>query len=119
MNACCTTPKAICYWATVSFPAWIVFAIIGRFWAPLHASSAATCFFAVAVGCFANALKNRVYHCILTGPLFLVAGVLLLFSNLGVLRINPNLITTVALVGTGLAFVTEWRFARRTTRPSS
>jgi len=66
-----------------------------------------TCLLAMAVGCFANAFKNRTYHCVITGPLFLVAAILLLSSEFT--HIKPVLIWTVVLVGTAIAFLLEWR----------
>jgi hypothetical protein len=111
LKVCCSSPAAICYWFVVSLAAWGVFAVIGNFWRPLHGSSAATCLLAMAVGCFANALKNRTYHCMLTGPLFLIAGTLLLLSNLT--RVKPILVWIGVIVGTGIAFFLEWRYARR------
>jgi hypothetical protein len=35
----------------------------------------------MATGCFANWIKNRSFHCIFTGPLFLVGGVAFLLSD--------------------------------------
>jgi positive regulator of sigma E activity len=65
----------------------------------------------MAVGCIANAFKNRTYHCVLTGPLFLIAAILLLSSNLT--HVKPSLIWTGVVVGTGIAFFLEWRYGRR------
>ena len=65
----------------------------------------------MAIGCFANALKNRTYHCVLTGPLFLIAAILLLSSDLT--HIKPAVIWIVVLVGTGIAFLLEWRYSRK------
>jgi len=110
MNVCCTSRASICYWLVASLAAWAVLAAIGMFWRPLHATSAVTCLLAMAVGCFANAFKNRTYHCVLTGPLFLIAAILLLSSNFT--HIKPALIWAVVLVGTGIAFLLEWRYTR-------
>ena len=111
MKACCSSPASICYWFIVSLAAWAVLAVIGGFWYPLHASSAATCLLAMAVGCFANAFKNRTYHCMLTGPLFLIAAILLLSCNLT--RVKPRVIWAGVILGTGIAFFLEWRYARK------
>src|SRR6266404_9671589 len=81
------------------------------YWHPLHASSGATCLLAMAVGCFANSIKNRTYHCILTGPLFLIAAILLMSSE--IIHVTPRLIWTGVVVGTGIAFSLEWRYARK------
>jgi hypothetical protein len=83
---------------------------MGAFWHPLQGSSAATCLLAMAVGCGANALKNRTYHCLVTGPLFLIGAVLLFSSR--VTLIKPNLVWAGVLVGTAIAFLLEWRYAR-------
>ena len=111
MNVCCSSRASICYWLVVSLAAWAVLATIGMFWQPLHARSAVTCPLAMAVGCFANAVKNRTYHCVLTGPLFLAAAVLLLSSDLT--HVKPALVWVVVLVGSGIAFLLEWRYSRK------
>jgi hypothetical protein len=116
-KVCCSSAASICYWLIVSVAAWAAFLIIGRFWHPLNGSSAATCLLAMSVGCFANSLKNRTYHCILTGPLFLIAGILFLSSNLT--HVKPILIWTGVIVGTGIAFLLEWRYARRISADAS
>ena len=111
MKVCCSSPASICYWLMASVAAWAVLAIIGMFWHPLHATSAVTCLLAMAAGCFANAFKNRTYHCILTGPLFLVAAILLLLS--GSIRIKAGFIWAGVLTGTALAFLLEWLYSRK------
>ena len=113
MNVCCSSPASICYWFVASLAGWVVLAIIGMFWYPLHATSAVTCLLAMAIGCFANAFKNRTYHCVLTGPLFLIGAILLLSSELT--HIKPALIWTAVVVGTGIAFFLEWRYSRKLT----
>ena len=79
------------------------------------ASSAAACLFAMATGCIANWYKNRSFHCALTGPLFLIAGVAFLLARVGVTHVNTVLVWRFVLIGTGIAFLLEWRFARRST----
>ena len=111
MKVCCSSPASICYWLIVSLAAWAVLAIIGVFWYPLHATSAVTCLLAMAVGCFANAFKNHTYHCVLTGPLFSIAAILLLSTDLT--HIKPSLIWVLVIAGTGIAFLLEWRYSRK------
>ena len=53
-EACCSSPAAMCYWLAASLIAWGVFSIIGIYWRPLHALSAATILLAMAIGCVAN-----------------------------------------------------------------
>ena len=105
----------MCYWFVVSLIAWGVLSLIGIYWRPLHASSAAACLFAMAIGCIANWYKNRSFHCVLTGPLFLIAAVAFLLARVGVTQVNTVLVWRFVLIGTGVAFLLEWRFARRST----
>jgi hypothetical protein len=111
MKVCCSSRVSISYWLIASLAAWALFAAIGIFWHPLHGSSAATCLLAMAVGCFDNAFKNRTYHCVLTGPLFLIASILLLSQDLT--DVKPSLVWTGVLLGTAIAFLLEWRYSRK------
>ena len=113
VEACCSSPAALCYWCTASLIAWGVLSVMGIYWRPLHASSAATIPFAMAVGCFANWLKNRTFHCMVTGPLFLIGGVAFLLSSVLVVRVQALWVWPFVLIGTGIAFLLEWRYAKR------
>ncbi len=113
VEACCSSPAAICYWFIVSLIAWGVLAFMGIYWHPLHASSGAACLFAVAIGCLANWLKNRSFHCVITGPLFLIAGAAFLLAGMGVLRVSAPLVWRFVLIGVVIAFLLEWRYAKR------
>jgi hypothetical protein len=90
VGACCSSPAAICYWFIVSLMAWAVLSLIGIYWRPLHASSTATCLFAMAIGCLANWLRNRSFHCAITGPLFLISGVMFLLSGLRMIHFDTR-----------------------------
>jgi hypothetical protein len=113
MEACCSSPAAMCYWFIVSLITWGVLSFIGMYWRPLQAPSAAACLFAMAIGCLANWHKNRSYHCAVTGPLFLIAGVVLLLSGGGMIRVNTLWVWSFLLLGVGIAFLLEWRYAKR------
>jgi hypothetical protein len=112
-EACCSSPAAICYWFIVSLVAWGVLSLIGIYWRPLQISSAA-CLFAMAIGCLANWLRNRTFHCSVTGPLFLVGGVMFVLSSMGVIPRRDTLwIWPVLLLGIGIAFLLEWLYGKR------
>ena len=111
-ESCCSSPGSICYWFSVSLIAWGVLSLIGIVWHPLHALSASTILFAAAIGCFANWHRNRTYHCAITGPLFLVTGLVFMFAGMGVFRVDPSWIWLVVLVGVGIAFLLEWRYTK-------
>jgi hypothetical protein len=112
-EACCSSPAAICYWFVTSLVAWGVLSFIGIYWHPLHASSPAVCLFAMAIGCFANWTRNRTFHCAITGPLFLAGGIVFLLLGERLLRVNANWVWTLVLIGAGIAFLLEWRYAKR------
>jgi hypothetical protein len=111
--ACCTSPAALCYWLTASLIAWGALSLVGIYWHPLRASSATGCLVAMASGCFANWLRNRSYHCIVTGPLFLLAGVALLLSDERLIHLDAQSVWSLVLVGVVIAFLLEWRYAKR------
>lgn len=106
VEGCCSSPATICYWLMVSLIAWGALSIIGIYWGPLHAYSA-TCLFAMSIGCMANWFKNRSLHCTITGPLFLIGGVIFL------IHVNTRWVWPVLLIGTGFAFLLEWLYGRR------
>ncbi len=112
-EACCTSPAALCYWFAVSLMAWGALSLIGIFWRPLHAPSSAACFFAMAIGCLANWRRNRSFHCAITGPLFLIAGVVFLLSGVRMIHVNTLWVWPSVLIGVGIAFLLEWRYAKR------
>jgi hypothetical protein len=112
-QACCSSPSAMCYWCTVSLAAWGLLSFVGIFWRPLHGTSPATILLAAAVGCFANWLKNRTFHCSITAWLFLAGAVVFLLLNVGLIHIEPLFVWLVVAIGTVFSFILEWRYARR------
>ena len=111
-NISCTSPAAWCYWAVVSLVAWGALSIIGIYWQPLQASSAARCLLAAAVGCAANWFRHRSLHCAITAPIFLIGGVVFLLSDARVIRVRDSEVWPFVIIGTGIAFLLEWRYAR-------
>ncbi len=113
VEACCSSPAAMCYWFIVSLMAWGGLSLIGIYWRPLGAPSAAACLFAMAIGCLANWRRNRSFHCAITGPLFLIAGVVFLLSDMSMTHVNSLSVWSFVLIGVGIAFLLEWRYAKR------
>jgi hypothetical protein len=112
-GACCSSPAAMCYWFATSLVAWGALSLIGLYWRPLHGSSPVTILFAMAIGCFANWLRHRTFHCGITGPLFLLAAVVFLMSDVSLVHVNKLLVWPCVLIGVGIAFLLEWRYAQR------
>ena len=82
------------------------------YWYPLHWYAASTILFAAGIGCIANWLRNRSFHCAITAPLFLIGAILFLVGTLGIARVNVGLVWSLLLVGTGVAFLLERRYAK-------
>jgi hypothetical protein len=89
-----------------------VLSFIGIYWRRLHALSAATILLAMAIGCVANWLRHRTLHCGITGPLFLIAAVTFLLSDLRIVHVSSLLVWEFVLIGVGIAFLLEWLYAR-------
>jgi hypothetical protein len=67
----------------------------------------------MAVGCLANWLRNRSFHCAITGPLFLLASVVFVLSDVRKVRVNTLWVWSLVFIGTGIAFLLESRYAKR------
>ncbi len=112
-GACCSSPASICYWLATSLVAWGLLSLFGIYWHPLHPSSAITILFAMAIGCAANWLRNRTFHCAIGGPVFLIAAFVFLLPDVTTFRVNPSWTWIFVLTGVSVAFLLEWRYAKR------
>ena len=114
--ACCSSPSAMCYWCTVSLASWGLLSLVGIYWHPLHATSATTVLFAASIGCFANWIKNRTFHCAITTWIFLAGAVVFLLRSVGLIEVEPRFVWPMITIGTVVAFILEWRYASRARR---
>jgi len=110
---CCSSPATIGYWFAASLTAWGVLSLIGVYWHPLHASAATTILFAMAIGCVANWFRNGSFHCGITGPLFFLAAIVFLLSDLGITHVRDIFVWPCVAIGVAIAFLLEWRLAQR------
>jgi len=112
-RVCCSSPEAICYWFGASLIAWGILSFAELYWHPLRWYAASTALLAMGIGCVANWSRNRSFHCAITAPLFLIAGVLFALGDLGLLRVNASFVWLLVLFGTITSFALEWRYTRR------
>lgn len=101
------------YWCAASLIAWGLLSLAGLYWRLLQASSATIIYLAMGAGCVANWFRNRTFHCGISAPVLLIAGVVSLLLEMHVIYVNSNLVPSVVLIGVGIAFLLEWRYAVR------
>ncbi|HEY2472481.1 MAG TPA: hypothetical protein VGI45_32150 [Terracidiphilus sp.] len=111
-QGCCTTRASIRYWAIVFVAALAPLVALSIYWRPL---SAAAVMFAAGIACVANWLRNRTYHCGISGPILLIAGVVLLLASARVIHADLNAVGIIAIAGVAVSLLLEWRYATRST----
>jgi len=112
-EACCSSPAVMFYWFAASIVAWGLLSLMGLYCSLLGPSSASTTLVAAGIGCIANWLKNRTFHCGITAPLFLIGGIEFVLSDAQIVHIEPRFVWAFVLLGAGIAFLLEWKYARR------
>jgi hypothetical membrane protein len=103
----------MCYWCVVSLAAWGLLSLVGIASHPLHATSAVTILFAASIGCFANWIKNRTFHCSISAWIFLAGAIAFLLTDTGVIQIERRFVWSFVVIGTLLSFILELRYATR------
>ena len=112
-NSCCSSPASMCFWFVASLVAWGLLSLVGVYWNPFRALSSTTIYLATAAGCGANWLKNRTFHCGITAPLLLLAGLVSLLSEVQIISIDTRLVGLFVVMGVGIALLLEWRYGGR------
>jgi hypothetical protein len=112
-RVCCSSPEAICYWFGASLIAWGILSLAGMYWHPLRWYAASTALLAMGIGCVANWFRNRSFHCAITAPQFVIAGIVFALGDMSLVRVNASFIWLLVLLGTVGAFALEWRYAKR------
>jgi len=67
----------------------------------------------MAIGCLANWLRSRTFHCGITAPVFLIGGTAFLLSDVGTIHISTGWVWPFVLISVGIAFLLEWLYAQR------
>lgn len=112
-QACCTSPAAVWFWAVAFAVLYAVGLVVRSTWPAFEPYGDTLLLAALSVACFLNFGRNRTLHCGLTGPLFLIAAVVALLMEAAVWDVNEDVLWGLVLAGVALAFLVEWRVARR------
>ena len=110
-RTCCTTPSALCFWAAAFLILYGATLLATELWPAVGEYHLALLLGAIGGACLINAARNRTYHCTITGPLFLILGAVAAADTAGVWDVSRSLVWGAALIGTGVAFLLEYRFA--------
>ncbi|MGH9409756.1 MAG: hypothetical protein ACRD1V_09915, partial [Vicinamibacterales bacterium] len=83
--------------------------ILRTVWPALNPSENTLLLSALSVACFINFGRNRTYHCVLTGPLFLAGAIVAALTDAGIWHIPSSVLWGAVAMGVGAAYVAEWR----------
>lgn len=117
--ACCSTPASMCYWLGTSVVAWGLLSLVGLYWHPLRPEGAGTIVIGMGIGCVANWVRNRTFHCGITAPLLLIAGMTFMLSDARAIHVEPRFVWPFVAIGAAVAFLLEWRYASRSDYPET
>ena len=107
---CCSSWQSLCFWGC----AFVVFYAAGL--AAIHCLyldgyQSSVLFAALGLACVANAVRNRTFHCLITGPFFLLVALALGLAAAGIWRIHTAPLWTTVVAVVCAAFLLERRFA--------
>jgi hypothetical protein len=108
---CCLTPRAACTWI-VAFLILYGLGLIVLHLAHVERYQGTALFAAMGLACFVNFAQNRSFHCVITGPFFLLVAVALALQSYGTWNVSGAVLWPIVLIVVGIAFLLERRFAR-------
>ena len=94
-------------WARAAWCGFALLAIVGVFAAEPRAALWTLAFGGSGLLCLANAIRSRRFHCIYTGPIFLLGALSTLLRTAGVISISWAWIGSAVFVGVAGALVWE------------
>ena len=107
---CCTSARGLCYFGC----AFLIFYAIGLalvLWLRLEPYELAVLFTALGLACIANLARNRTFHCVITGPFFLLVALALALRAAGIWKVGAGLLWSAVVIVVCAAFLLERRFA--------
>lgn len=109
-NLCCTSPRSLCYWGA----AFLIFYVVGLalvFWLRWQPYELTVLFTALGLACFANLVRNRIFHCAITGPFFFLIAAAFALRASGIWTVSAGALWTIVVIVVCAAFLLEGRFA--------
>ena len=109
----CCTPQACGLWFAVFLVLLGGGLLLLALWPEAARYQQAWLFAAVGIACLINVRWNRVYHCAITGPFFLLVAGILALDEAGMWTVPKTPLWPIVLIVVGVALLLEWRFASR------
>lgn len=108
-RSCCTTPAAMCFWATVFVLIYGAGLLLRSAWPAVQPFGDTLILVALAAACLINFGRNRTLHCGMTGPLFILGAIAAALIEAGTWQFDMAIVWGVVLLGVGTSFIIEWR----------
>jgi hypothetical protein len=107
---CCTTGVGLCFWGA----AFLIFYGLGLaaiYSLHLGRYGLVVLFAALGLACVANFALNRTFHCLITGPFFLLVAAALALEARGVWSLGMRMVWPIVVIVVCVALLLERRFA--------
>ena len=104
-NACCTTPAAMCFWAAAFVVLYGAGLVLTSVWPSLDPYGDTLLLAELGTACFINFGHNRTLHCGITGPIFILAAVVVGLIEAGAWAVDMSAVWGFVLIAVGIAFV--------------
>lgn len=108
-QSCCTTPSAMCFWAVTFAIIYGAGLVVRTIWPAFRQYGDTLILVALGTACFINFGRNRTLHCVLTGPMFVLAAVVAALGEAAIWHVDFSALWGVVLVAVAVAFMVEWR----------
>ncbi|HVB35662.1 MAG TPA: hypothetical protein VND42_00370 [Candidatus Acidoferrales bacterium] len=107
---CCSSWQALCFWGC-AFTVFYAAGLLAIYWLHLESYQTTALFAALGLACVANAVRNRTFHCFITGPFFLLVALAFALGTAGVWKIHTGLLWIAVAIVVCAALFLEGKFA--------
>lgn len=107
---CCSSWQSLCFWGC-AFVVFYAAALLAIYLLHLESYQLSALFAALGLACIANAVRNRTFHCVITGPFFLLVALAFALSTAGIWKIHTGVLWATVVIVVCAALLLERRFA--------
>lgn len=107
---CCSSWQSLCFWGC-AFVVFYAAGLLAIYWLHMQSYQTTALFAALGLACVANLVRNRTFHCVITGPFFLLVALVFALDTAGVWKIHTGFLWIAAAIVVCAALTLERRFA--------